>query len=69
VAQGSPSRVRGRVEFQGRRRPVRTPAGEHRRQLLNAWIRSSGAFDAVFDFDRAVRDPQHPDRMLPAYDS
>lgn len=46
-----------------------TPAGEHQRQLLNAWIRSSGAFDAVFDYDRALRDPQQKDRMLPQYDS
>jgi lysophospholipase L1-like esterase len=46
-----------------------TPAGEQQRQQLNAWIRSSGAFDAVFDFDRALRDPQQKDRMLPAYDS
>jgi lysophospholipase L1-like esterase len=46
-----------------------TAAGEQQRQLLNHWIRTSGAFDAVFDFDRAVRDPQHPDQMLPQYDS
>lgn len=46
-----------------------TAAGEHQRQLLNTWIRTSGAFDAVFDFDRALRDPQHKDRMLPKYDS
>jgi lysophospholipase L1-like esterase len=46
-----------------------TAAGERQRQLLNRWIRTSGAFDAVFDFDRALRDPKHPDRMLPKYDS
>jgi lysophospholipase L1-like esterase len=46
-----------------------TPAGERQRQLLNRWIRTSGAFDAVFDFDRALRDPAQPDRMLPRYDS
>ena len=46
-----------------------TPAGERQRQRLNTWIRTSGAFDAVFDFDRALRDPAHPDRLLPAYDS
>jgi len=27
-----------------------------------------GAFDAVVDFDRALRDPAHPARMLPIYD-
>jgi lysophospholipase L1-like esterase len=46
-----------------------TPAGEQQRQLLNAWIRNSGAFDGVIDFDKAVRDPQDPQRMLPQYDS
>ena len=46
-----------------------TPAGERQRQLLNSWIRTSGAFDGVFDFDRAVRDPARPDRLLPVYDS
>ena len=44
-------------------------AGEVKRQAVNAWIRGSGAFDAVIDFDRAIRDPAHPTRMLPAYDS
>lgn len=39
------------------------------RQAVNAWIRSSGVFDAVIDFDRVTRDPEHPERLLPAYDS
>ncbi|MGR3935817.1 SGNH/GDSL hydrolase family protein [Streptomyces sp. BRA346] len=39
------------------------------RQQVNAFIRTSGAFDAVVDFDQAVRDPAAPSRMLPAYDS
>ncbi len=46
-----------------------SPAGERQRQRLNHWIRTSGAFDAVFDFDRALRDPAQPDRLLPQYDS
>ncbi len=46
-----------------------TAAGELQRQLLNRWIRTSGAFDAVFDFDKAIRDPSDPTRMLPQYDS
>ena len=45
-----------------------TAAGEAKRQAVNHWIRSSGAFDAVIDFDLAVRDPSHPARILPAYD-
>jgi lysophospholipase L1-like esterase len=39
------------------------------RQRVNAWIRAPGHFDAVADFDAALRDPQRPDRLLPAYDS
>jgi len=45
-----------------------TPAREAVRLAVNAWIRESGAFDAVIDFDKGVRDPEHPARMLPAYD-
>jgi len=41
---------------------------ETKRQAVNQWIRTGGAFDAVIDFEKAVRDPQHPARMLPAYD-
>jgi lysophospholipase L1-like esterase len=44
-------------------------AGEVKREAVNLWIRTSGAFDAVIDFDRAVRDPSHPTRILPAFDS
>ena len=46
-----------------------TPEGEATRQAINAWIRESGAFDAVLDFDAALRDPSHPTRMLPPWDS
>ena len=34
--------------------------GEASRQAVNQWVRTSGAFDGVFDFDTAVRDPNHP---------
>jgi lysophospholipase L1-like esterase len=44
-------------------------AGEAERQAVNHWIRTSGAFDAVIDFDQAVRAPADPLRLLPAYDS
>ena len=44
------------------------PLGEADRQALNAWIRAAGHFDAVIDFDAAVRDPQHPDQLLFTYD-
>ena len=42
---------------------------ERVRQAVNRWIRDSGEFDAVVDFDAALRDPAHPQRLLPAYDS
>lgn len=44
------------------------PLSEADRQAVNAWIRAAGHFDAVIDFDSVVRDPQHPDRLLPAFD-
>jgi lysophospholipase L1-like esterase len=34
-------------------------AGEQIRTAVNQWIRSSGAFDAVVDFDAATRNPEH----------
>ncbi len=56
--------------FAGTRSPgYYTPQKEATRGRVNEWIRSSGAFDGVIDFDKAVRDPAHPDTMLPAYDS
>ncbi|MFI7702652.1 SGNH/GDSL hydrolase family protein [Nonomuraea sp. NPDC049480] len=41
---------------------------EGARQTVNEWIRTSGRFDAVIDFDRAVRDPAGPRRLSAAYD-
>lgn len=46
-----------------------TPKKDVEREALNKWIRTSHAFDGVIDFDKAVRDPKHPERMLPKYDS
>lgn len=39
------------------------------RQEINRWIRESGAFDAIIDFDVVLRDPDHPARIDPAFDS
>jgi len=39
-------------------------AGEATRQAVNAWIRTSGEFDGVIDFDAAMKDPGKPSRML-----
>jgi lysophospholipase L1-like esterase len=44
------------------------PDDEADRQRLNAWIRSSGDFDAVVDFDRVTADPDHPERLRPQLD-
>jgi lysophospholipase L1-like esterase len=44
------------------------PLSEADRQTVNAWIRAAGHFDAVIDFDAVVRDPQHPEQLLPTYD-
>jgi lysophospholipase L1-like esterase len=45
------------------------PENEADRQELNEWIRHSGVFDAVADFDAALRDPAQPQRLSKAYDS
>jgi lysophospholipase L1-like esterase len=46
-----------------------SPEGEATRQKFNEWILTSHAYDGVIDFDAAVRDPNHPTRLLPEYDS
>lgn len=45
------------------------PQNEADRQEMNAWIRGSGVFDAVVDFDAALRDPAAPDRISKPLDS
>jgi lysophospholipase L1-like esterase len=46
-----------------------TAAREATREAVNAWIRTSGAFDGVIDFDAIMRDPASPQSMKPAYNS
>ncbi|PYT65313.1 MAG: GDSL family lipase [Acidobacteria bacterium] len=43
--------------------------GEATRQAVNQWMRTGGAFDGVFDFDAAVRDPNHPAQFREGYHS
>ena len=43
--------------------------GEQKREAINRFIRTSGAFDGVIDFEAAVRDPNNPRRFAPACDS
>jgi len=49
--------------------PVFSPANEIKRQAVNAWIRLSGEYDGVIDFDAVLRDPSSPARILPSLDS
>lgn len=44
-------------------------ANEADRAAVNAWIRAPGNFDAVIDFDAAMRDPANPARLRPDLDS
>ncbi len=39
------------------------------RRTVNAWIRTSGRFDAVIDLDAAVRDPANPERLRATFDT
>ena len=49
--------------------PYFTQDGEAKREAVNNFIRTGGAYDGVIDFDAAVRDPNHPNKLLPANDS
>ena len=44
------------------------PLSEADRQVVNQWVRAAGHFDALIDFDAVVRDPAHPDQLLPTLD-
>ena len=43
---------------------IYTPEGDRAREVVNTWIRTSQAFDAVLDFDAVWRDPAHPSQIL-----
>ncbi len=45
------------------------PFREYIRADFNDWIRTTDLIDGCIDFDLAVRDPEHPERFLPIYDS
>jgi len=55
--------------FEGARIPTHTESSEANREAVNEWTRNGKAYDGVVDFDLATRDPKHPTRLLPAYDS
>ncbi|TCR17648.1 lysophospholipase L1-like esterase [Streptomyces sp. BK205] len=46
-----------------------TAAVDAERLAVNSWIRDTGVFDGVLDFDGVVRDPARPERMRAGYDS
>ena len=46
-----------------------TPARQQTWDDVNTWIRTSGAFDGVIDFDKATADPSDPEMYYPPYDS
>jgi lysophospholipase L1-like esterase len=47
---------------------VNTDAGRAKRLEVNGWIRTSGAFDAVIDFERLMTDPARPGYLRPSFD-
>lgn len=49
--------------------PYSDPQREATRSRVNTWIRTSGVFDAVVDFDKILRDPHNPTQLNPAYNS
>ncbi|OQD98567.1 hypothetical protein PENVUL_c071G02417 [Penicillium vulpinum] len=49
--------------------PYSSTERERTRQRINTFIRQSGVFDAVLDFDRVLRDPHAPSQLLEKYDS
>jgi lysophospholipase L1-like esterase len=49
--------------------PAQFAKAEAVREAVNKWILTSGQYDAVEDFARAVADPADPQRLNPAYDS
>ncbi len=55
--------------FEGTANGYYTPQKSALRQAVNQWIRTSGEFDGVIDFDAATRDQLHPGRMRAEYDS
>ena len=57
------------MPFEGSRLTLWTPEAEAKRQEINRWIRTSGIYDAVIDFDAVVRDPAHPARIKPEWDA
>lgn len=74
-ARPQPPRDRPRLaDFRSHNHPVKDAAywdaaAEQKRDAINNWILTSGAFDGVVDFASVLADPYDPDIMNPIYDS
>jgi lysophospholipase L1-like esterase len=55
--------------FEGSTLNAWTPEAEKKRLAFNEWIRTSKTYDAVIDFDRAVRDPSQPSKLQAQYNA
>lgn len=56
--------------FEGARNPTYYSSRKNTlRGEINHWIRTSKDVDGYFDFDHALADPDHPNRLNPEYDS
>ncbi|WP_410809516.1 SGNH/GDSL hydrolase family protein [Micromonospora sp. 067-2] len=68
--RGLTSLVATLAPYEGHGAPgVWTPEKDATRQAVNTYLRGSREFDGLLDFDRVLRDPAQPSRLLPAYDS
>lgn len=68
-AHGTRLKVFGATLLPGEGEDAYTAQTEAARTAVNQWIRTSRVFDGVIDFESVVRDPQHPTRLRPDYDS
>lgn len=58
------------LPLEGMAAPYYNQEAEAKRQTVNAWIRANTAqAKGIIDFEAAMRDPAHPLRMRPEYDS
>lgn len=69
MAHADGLRIVGGTLLPFRGAPYYSERGERVRDAVNVWIRDSGAFDAVVDFERALADPADPDALAEHFDS
>jgi lysophospholipase L1-like esterase len=69
MARADGLRILGGTLLPYRGAPYYSERGERVRDEVNSWIRHSGEFDAVIDFERALADPADPDVLAAQFDS